>query len=428
MNTRSSTADSLTTPAPAAQGSLKPWVVALAGLASLAVAMGIGRFAFTPLLPMMLHDGVIDLPTGSWLATANYFGYLVGALVGMALPWVSPALYARWHPARLTQWGLAATVILTLAMALPIPQAWPALRFAAGVASGITFLATASWCMVRLSALGRPELAGTIFGGPGSGILITGLMASAMVAAHWQSRSGWVAFTVLALLLCVLIWPVIQGPAALNAGQPRSAQAQTAAAMRAAPVLARVIHAIAYGLAGFGYIITATFLPVIARTVMPGNAGWADLFWPIAGGAALTGALCSTRLPIRWPRRWLLVAGYLVQAAGVALGLVMPTTLGFLISSVLVGLPFTAISYFAVQEARRSWPASADSFAGLVTGTYGIGQIAGPPLVAWLLQHSPAGKGFDRALECASIALLVGAAMYLVSIWRWPDPPAAPRA
>ena len=60
---------------------------ALAGMAALASAMGIGRFAFTPLLPMMLHDGVVDIATGSWLATANYFGYLAGAILYMLLPW-----------------------------------------------------------------------------------------------------------------------------------------------------------------------------------------------------------------------------------------------------------------------------------------------------------------------------------------------------
>src|SRR6185369_4847575 len=54
------------------------WRVVVAGIVSLAVAMGIGRFAFTPLLPMMLADGVVDLPTASWLASANYLGYLLG--------------------------------------------------------------------------------------------------------------------------------------------------------------------------------------------------------------------------------------------------------------------------------------------------------------------------------------------------------------
>ena len=73
--------------APAAlAASALPLTIAFAGMAALASAMGIGRFAFTPLLPMMLHDGVVDLPQGSWLATANYLGYLLGALLYMVLP------------------------------------------------------------------------------------------------------------------------------------------------------------------------------------------------------------------------------------------------------------------------------------------------------------------------------------------------------
>ena len=129
-----STPEPATSPA-ARDWSHRPAAVALAGMLALAVAMGVGRFAFTPLLPMMLHDGVLTLTEGSWLATANYIGYLLGALACMALPWVLPGLYERWHPARLARAGLVATVLLTLAMALPLPASWPALRFAAGVAS-----------------------------------------------------------------------------------------------------------------------------------------------------------------------------------------------------------------------------------------------------------------------------------------------------
>lgn len=67
----------------------QPLVIALAGLLSLAVAVGIGRFTFIPLLPMMLHDGVASLPQASALATANYFGYWVGAILYALQHWAS---------------------------------------------------------------------------------------------------------------------------------------------------------------------------------------------------------------------------------------------------------------------------------------------------------------------------------------------------
>ena len=162
--------------------------IAWAGMAALAVAMGIGRFAFTPLLPMMLHDGVVDIAAGSWLATANYFGYLVGALLFMSLPWLGRRLGAAAalpSHALLVRGGLVATVLLTAALVLPWPPLWPTLRFGAGVASALVFLGTTNWCMGRLTELGYPSLGGLIFCGPGVGIVLTGLSASAMLAAGW---------------------------------------------------------------------------------------------------------------------------------------------------------------------------------------------------------------------------------------------------
>ena len=400
----------------------RPLSVALAGMAALAVAMGVGRFAFTPLLPMMLHDGVVTLAGGSWLATANYLGYLIGALACMALPWVAPRARQRWHAARLARWGLAATVLLTLGMALPLPGTWPALRFAAGVASALVFLNVSVWCMLRLVALGQPALGGLIFCGPGLGILLTGLAASAMVALQRAAAAGWAVFGLLSVGLCVAIWPVLQGVAT-----PGSAAASGPVVDGSTPghgVWARTGLTLAYGLAGLGYIVTATFLPVIARAALPSGSPWPDLFWPLFGAGVALGAALSTRTPAAWDRRWLLMAAYGVQAGAIALSLVWPGPAGFALGSLLLGLPFTAITFYALQEARRVWPAAGDSFPGLLTAAYGIGQIVGPPMVAWMLHHAATqGQGFVYGLAVAAAALGVGAVLYAAMAWRWPLAP-----
>ena len=397
----------------------QPRAVTWAGMLALAVAMGVGRFAFTPLLPMMLHDGVLTLAEGSWLATANYVGYLAGALACMALPWVAPAVYERWHPARLARAGLVATVLLTVAMALPLPGAWPLLRFAAGVASAFVLLNVAAWCMVRLTALGCPSMGGRVFCGPGVGIALSGLAASAMVAALWRASTGWGVCGLLSVRLCAGVWPGVRGRAAqARAGAPHPHA--PARAPGGGTVLARGVHALAYGLAGLGYIVTATFLPVIARAALPAGSLWPDLFWPMFGVGVTVGAALSTRANAAWDRRWLLCATYGMQALGIALGLWWPTPAGFALSSCLVGLPFTAITFYGLQEARRLWPQSADSFASLITAVYGLGQIMGPPMVAWLLARGGQAQGFAQGLALAAGALVAGAAMYAASAWRWP--------
>jgi len=397
----------------------RPYAVAFAGMAALATAMGIGRFAFTPLLPMMLHDGVVTLAGGSWLATANYIGYLLGALLCMPLPWLA----RRWGgvpgAAALARLGLVATVLLTLGMALPLPAAWPALRLAAGVASALVFLNISGWCMVRLVALGRPAMGGLIFCGPGLGIALSGLLASAMVAAHWRAAGGWAVLGLLAAGLCAAVWPVLHGEAAPAAGAPRHGGA--AGLPPAHPRAERGLLTLAYGLAGLGYIVTATFLPVIARAALPAGSAWPDLFWPLFGAGVALGALLSTRTPPGWDRRLLLVAAYALQACAIGLSLLWPNRAGFALGSLLLGLPFTALTFYALQEARRIWPAAGDSFAGLLTATYGVGQIAGPPMVALLLQHSATpGQGFAWGLSAAAGALVLGAVVYAFMYRRWP--------
>ena len=171
--------------------------------------------------------------------------------------------------------------------------------------------------------------------------------------------------------------------------------------------------AIAYGLDGLGYIITATFLPVIARQVMPGSA-WLDLFWPLFGLAVVAGALLSTRISLKGDLRYILAACYMMQAVGVILTVWLPTPLGFAVGSLLLGLPFTAITFFAMQEVRRLKPHNVASYTGLITAVYGLGQVAGPPLAAWLLSRSAtAEQGFNVALQIAASSLVLGAIMFV---------------
>ena len=400
------------------------WAVALAGAVALAVAMGIGRFAFTPLLPMMLHDGVIDLPTASWLASANYLGYLAGALLCTFQPWIwqrvprLPHVNGAW----LLRAGLIATGLLTLGMALPTPALWPLLRFAAGVASAVVFVYTSGWCLAQLARRDAAALGGVMYTGPGAGIVASGLFASGMVHWGWPAAAGWAVFGVLAFGLVLAVWRTFRG----SVGPQPMTGAHAAVAVDATHHGRAEIGclALAYGIAGFGYIVTATFLPVIARAALPGSP-WLDMFWPIFGLGVIAGALLSTRLKVSGDLRLLLAGSYAVQAAGIGISVWSPSLAGFALGSLLLGIPFTAITFFAMQEVRRLRPTHTASFIGLLTALYGIGQIVGPPMVAWLLERSAnagagAGMAFTLSLQIAASALLIGAALYLAMVRVWP--------
>jgi MFS family permease len=400
----------------------RPLALALAGLVSLAVAMGIGRFAFTPLLPLMLSEHTVTLAGASLLASANYLGYLVGALACTFQPWIWRRL--GWSPAvdgpALVRAGLVATVLLTLGMALHLPAAWTALRFAAGVASAVVFLYTSGWCLEQLARRGVPEMGALIYVGPGGGIVASGLAASALVLLEAPAAAGWLTFGLLAALLTAAVWRVFD--ARRGAPAPALAPGQSAPQdppVRAGPTELSLLT-FAYGLAGIGYIITATFLPVIARQALPGSH-WLDLFWPLFGIGVMLGAVGASRIRRAGDLRLRLGACYAIQAVGVAASLVSPTLAGFAIGSLLLGVPFTAITFFAMQEARRLRRQQATSFMGLLTAAYGVGQIAGPPLAAWLVARSAnAAAGFAVSLWIAFGLLVLGLALYLLMARLYP--------
>ena len=403
--------------------------IAVAGLVALAVAMGIGRFAFTPILPMMLHDGVVDLHAASWLASANYIGYLIGAL-GCTL---QPRIWARLpqlppvDASLLVRSGLVGTALLTLAMAVPSPALWPTLRFAAGIASSLVFVYSSGWCLAQLAVRGRPALGGVMFAGPGAGIVASGLIASAMVMWHMTSAEAWLVFGVMAALLTASVWRGF-APSAVRDRSPAAAGA-AAAAPSPVPGATGTPHgsvevatlAFAYGISGFGYIVTATFLPVIARASLPPASPWLDLFWPIFGAGVIVGALLATRVRIGGDLRFVIASCYVLQAIAIGVGIGVPTAAGFALGSFLLGLPFTAITFFALQEVRHLRPLQIASTTGLLTVLWSIGQAAGPPMVALLLHRGgTVDAAFTLALTIAAAALVGGALVFLASARIWP--------
>ncbi|WP_238812895.1 YbfB/YjiJ family MFS transporter, partial [Paraburkholderia sp. SG-MS1] len=176
---------------------------ALACMATLAVTLGIGRFAFTPLLPLMLHGGALgqpqlDIQQGGWLASFNYAGYFIGAVSCAAL---------RVEPARMVRAGLVLTVLLTLAMGVTSQfWVWALVRFVAGAVSAWTFVFASQWGLRRLAELGAQQWSGVIYTGPGVGIAGTGLLVSA--AGGYGATVGWIGFALIGAVLSIVVWPV----------------------------------------------------------------------------------------------------------------------------------------------------------------------------------------------------------------------------
>jgi len=372
--------------------------IAIAGLAALAVAMGIGRFAFTPILPMMLEDaglsaasGGLTVAGGGWLASANYLGYFVGALWAGAV---------RVRAALAIRAGLAAIALCTLAMAFDAGfTVWALLRFAAGVASAWVLVHTSSWCLERLIPLGRPILAGVLFAGVGIGVAAAGLLCVVLMSVHAESSRAWLLLGLASLAVTAFVWPVFSSS--------NENAIQSAASSRWSWRQARLV--LAYGAYGFGYIIPGTFLPVMAKEVVsdPAVFGWA---WPVFGAAAALSTLGVALLAGRFGNRAAWIGSHVVMALGVAAPVFWPGMGGIVLAALCVGGTFVVITMVGLQEARTVAGSQAPRLMAAMTAAFAAGQIAGPLAVSLIVGL---GGGFGAALLIACGVLLAGAALLL---------------
>ncbi len=377
------------TDAPARRSAL---TVALAGLTALAVAMGIGRFAFTPILPMMQEDAGVSIAMGGWLASANYVGYLAGAL---SVIW--------WRIGATTgiRVGLATIGLATLAMGLEHHVGvWLVLRALAGVASAWALIYVSAWCLDSLASLGRPALGSTVYAGVGAGIALAGAVCLGLMHADAGSARAWIVLGALAIVLSLGIWTVFRP----RVGSP-AADGERSGSRGMVWDRESLRLVLCYGAFGFGYIIPATFLPVMAKQVVrdPAVFGWS---WPIFGAAAMGSTLATAMLRGFITNRRLWIASHLVMAFGVALPIIWPGIVPIMLAALFVGGTFMVITMVGMQEARSVAGARATGLMAAMTAAFALGQIAGPISVSLVVG---AGGSVSAALMIAGVFLVVSA-------------------
>ena len=396
--------------------------IVLAGALTLAVAMGIGRFAFTPLLPLMMQEGLIDAAVGAELAAVNYLGYLAGALTAARL---------TRRPLRLVLACLLAITLLTASVGLVHSEAlWVGLRFAAGVASAWAMVGISSWSLTSLARRGQGALGALVFGGVGGGIMLAGGLA--WLAHALGSRALWLQLAGVAGILTgvvVGLTRVASQAAPVRAGLPtQAAPARSDSPAWSSPPASAGLPTgswpmvICYGSFGFGYILPATFLPAMARALIddPQRFG---LAWPLFGLAALASTLVAVRGLQQWPplRTWAVCQGAI--GLGAALPLISQTGAAIALAAMLVGGTFVVATLIGMQQVRAQTPHNPAPLLARMTAAFALGQILGPLVVRVLsglgLQWGPWG---GLQITSAAAALLMAAS----ASWLWRQGAAAP--
>lgn len=398
-------------------------------ITALAVAMGIGRFAFTPILPLMIQEGTVHLAQTAWLSSSNYIGYLVGAL---------SLLKSKRHPLFVIL-GLSLVTLTTWLASLSSFGWLLVLRFLAGVAS--------AWVLVSISAFAINWLksrqvvsSGLIYTGVGIGITLTGLIcsyfifqsATATIAAQSSfsplSSRLWQYLGVIALLATLVVIFLLAkinsqfastAAASIAVAKAHTTKASHTKATNTNPTasitpaklkLANVLTA--YGLFGFGYILPATFLPQIAKQWLSGQSYL--LIWPFFGLAAALSVVLSQGLQRRYNNFSLLGVwrvSQIIMAVGTLLPALWQSLAGLMLSALMVGGTFMVVTMAGLQVAASQvthYPKY--NLSALMTASFAFGQLIGP-----LTALVATGKNIWLALlPVSAIVLLIGVAL----LWR----------
>lgn len=372
--------------------------IIIGGIFLMVIAMGISRFAFTPVLPFMRQDLGLTFEAGSYLASSNYIGYFIGALA-------AGFMYKKRKNVLI--WSVLFNVFSVLLMGfVDAFSVWLLLRFVAGVTGGLMFVLTSSIVMDYLAQRQLSKWAGYLFSGIGLGIAISGLAVPFFVEQFdWQR--AWIGLAIISAVLSItiaILWRQLDIP-------PLSRVPKTTDTTLMKGFMPWLIAA--YGLEGLGYIITGTFLVDIVHHI-PSLTQYAGYSWVIVGVAVVPSAPIWTMLIEKYAAVTLLVGAYVLQIIGILLPVWSQTVPSVLISAFLYGLTFVGIVTLTTSYARQQYPQQSGVVVSVLTTFYALGQIIGPLIAGQLVAR------YDNqliALSFAGVVVIVALMTMLIGKW-----------
>ena len=366
------------------------------GIFSLILTMGIARFAYTPLFPLMHDQAGLGPSEAGLLAAINYSGYLCGAITAF---YINDLILKD----RLYRIGMIVAVLSTFMMgASDHYMIWALSRFMAGLSSAAGLMLGSGLILNWLIRSDHRNELGIHFSGVGIGIAVCSLVI--IVTSPWlKYTEQWYVLSVLGLALLVPILSWLPPP-------NKSIITKSGTLMLDNPPdqLFLKIFMAAYFCAGFGYVITATFIVAIVNS-LPGLEGKGDYVFLVIGLAAAPSCIFWDLIVRRIGEINSLLIAAFIQTLAILLPVIITNTFGVMTSAILFGGTCMGIVSITLTMAGRYFPTNPAKMMGEMTIAYGLAQIIGPAFIGYVAAKT---DSYSLGLIVAASIMFVGALLF----------------
>ena len=392
--------------------------IACIGMYCMAVVMGYGRFLFTATLPDIMVQLSLSTTIAGWLASVNYIGYFIGALIAMFVPQRS-----TWQT--MTLWAII-SVVTTMLLVIPDMSLalWYLIRLVAGIASGVAMILSSSFVIQNLSPQRRSVLSAIHYSGIGVGISASAIVTWGLLALGYHFDVIWLVAGCTSLPLIWLLYAI--KPKQINRVSQQSHSKQRISVHQSYLRFKRSLYEaisghhkplallfVSYVLAGFGYISSATFLPVMAAQRLTTQRYAGLTIWLVVGIFAMLSNPLWGALAKRIGETKTLMGLTLLQASGMCLPILFDGAFGLYANAAILGLTFVGMVSMTLTLFKNINPSYSNLLIALATLAYALGQFLGPLVTVSLA--GPQGN-FNAGLLVSAIGLMIG--LILIGLFR----------
>jgi len=345
-----------------------------AGIISLILGIGIARFAFTSLLPAMMEDFLNVTSTGL-LASVNFTGYLSGAIFAIFIQDINTKV-------RYFRIGMVLSIVTTLVLAVTEQQTlWMLSRIIAGFGTAMGMVVGSAIVMYKLDIPDKTKAMGIHFSGIGIAILVTDLIAKAILSSGQNWHMVWMVLSLIGIPLALYTTYILSFDHHIK----QAAVKHKFDISIFSPFV--ILLTIAYFTEGVGFVVQATFLPDIIDSI-PGLEGWGSRTWTMVGLAGIPSCILWMRLAHRFGSVQVIMLAMALQVIGILLPTFTDNIYLILLSGLLYGGTFVGLVALFLNLGGRIAAHNPVILMGAFTTAYGIGQVTAPLYSIILVQQS----------------------------------------